>query len=40
MKRTRTIGFQWRARYPPNEGRKRLKRGFVRQSGGTTRIVA
>jgi hypothetical protein len=29
MKHTRTIGFQWRAWYPPNEGRKRLKPGFV-----------
>ena len=34
MKHTRNIGFQWRERYPPNEGRKRPKRGFVGQSGG------
>src|SRR6266550_7873104 len=35
-----TIGFRWRARYPPNGSRKRVERGFVRrQSGGTKRIA-
>src|SRR5712671_4556887 len=34
IKRTPTIGFQWRARYPPDGAEKRVKRGFVRQSRG------
>src|SRR5438552_8153844 len=40
IKRTRTIGFHWRARYPPNGSRKPVKRRFVRRSGETKRIVA